>query len=412
LSRNFGDEIQQLVDSLATRIRRSVAVDSADGELIASSRHFGDEDPTRINVVLSRKLDPKAGAYLRSFGIASASAPLSTPPNDQLGLKARRCYPIRKQSHLLGFLWLIDDSTRHDGIVAEYVDQLAEAWQGRSLARVNRDKRIQALVRAAISGTHPSAALLELTHEQLLDENAHLVVFTAWAPQSQGNPPLPSTRAKFPNLDTLPQAKPFTGMLTSQMGPVTAVLIPVNEDQLRPLPGLAAALQTKLVDQTGTRGVVGVSSRGRPVQAPQLFRQSAMAAFLAREQGQEVLEWESAGLFGPLLEATIKDHESVIPNQVRLLQTAPSAEPCGRQLKSFSIWPATLRKRPNASSSTEPPCTTGSKNLKATRASVSNPATTGWHCIWGSNFSASQKAICGLCYRPWTEATFPPNFRR
>ncbi|MCP9210518.1 hypothetical protein NMK44_26090, partial [Streptomyces sp. NEAU-Y11] len=50
------DVIQRQVDSLAARIRHSVAVDDERGGLIVCSRHYGDEDPLRVDVVLSRRL--------------------------------------------------------------------------------------------------------------------------------------------------------------------------------------------------------------------------------------------------------------------------------------------------------------------------------------------------------------------
>lgn len=102
-------EIQQLVDELAERLRHSVAVDDPHGHLIASSKHFGDEDVPRVNVVLSRDLDPRVAKYLYSFGIRSATEKVVIPGKDDLGLKARCCYPLRHRRQLLGFIWLIGD---------------------------------------------------------------------------------------------------------------------------------------------------------------------------------------------------------------------------------------------------------------------------------------------------------------
>ena len=88
-------DIQQLVDELAERLQRSVAVDDPHGSLIASSKHFGDEDATRVSVVLSRSLDPQVLRYFSSFNIFGGIGKTVIPENPELDLKERLCYPIR-----------------------------------------------------------------------------------------------------------------------------------------------------------------------------------------------------------------------------------------------------------------------------------------------------------------------------
>jgi hypothetical protein len=107
---------------------RSVAVDSPTGRLVASSRHFGDEDSVRIQVVLGRQLDPDAASYLRSFGIMDAVDPMTIPPRPELGMQGRICYPLRSRGLLLGFLWLIDDPVNDPGGVARRATPALEAY--------------------------------------------------------------------------------------------------------------------------------------------------------------------------------------------------------------------------------------------------------------------------------------------
>lgn len=128
-------DVQQLADELAERLRRSVAIDDPRGALIASSRHFGDEDTSRINVVLSRTLDPDTAKYLASFDIRSATDKVVIPAKPELGLKARSCYPLRHHRDLLGFIWLIDDTRESDDVVLAYVTDITDA-----LARRNAEK--------------------------------------------------------------------------------------------------------------------------------------------------------------------------------------------------------------------------------------------------------------------------------
>ncbi|QIM19575.1 PucR family transcriptional regulator [Leucobacter coleopterorum] len=119
-------DIQKLVDELADRLQRSVAVDGPRGHLIASSKHFGDEDTPRVNVVLSRNLDRRIAQYLFSFGIQDANDKVVIPAEPKLGLKSRCCYPLRYQQRLLGFIWLIED-VGHEHVIRPYVEQIAEA---------------------------------------------------------------------------------------------------------------------------------------------------------------------------------------------------------------------------------------------------------------------------------------------
>ncbi|MCP9213239.1 hypothetical protein [Streptomyces cucumeris] len=100
-------------------------MDDERGGLIVCSRHYGDEDPLRVDVVLSRRLPATTAAYLNGFGIATSATPRSIPANPSLGFKERRCYPIRDHGRLLGYLWLIGARTeRFDEVVGECVVQL------------------------------------------------------------------------------------------------------------------------------------------------------------------------------------------------------------------------------------------------------------------------------------------------
>ena len=47
-------DLQSIVDDLAERLHRSVAIDDPAIRLLAASRHFGDEDAVRVGSVLNR----------------------------------------------------------------------------------------------------------------------------------------------------------------------------------------------------------------------------------------------------------------------------------------------------------------------------------------------------------------------
>ncbi|GAA3573319.1 helix-turn-helix domain-containing protein [Amycolatopsis ultiminotia] len=98
-------DLQSIVDELAERLRRSVAIDDPSIRLLVASRHFGDEDPQRVSSVLNRSVDPAVADRIFALGIARWSAPGRV---DLEGALPRLCAPVRCNGMLLGYLWLID----------------------------------------------------------------------------------------------------------------------------------------------------------------------------------------------------------------------------------------------------------------------------------------------------------------
>ncbi|WP_326709917.1 helix-turn-helix domain-containing protein [Streptomyces sp. NBC_01474] len=116
-------DLQQIVDALAERLRRSVAIDDPRLRLLAASRHFGDEDPARVHAMLSREATPANTEWVLSHGVASWHGPGRIQARPESGAAGRVCVPVRCHGALFGYLWLIDP----DKAVTE--DQLAAAQQ-------------------------------------------------------------------------------------------------------------------------------------------------------------------------------------------------------------------------------------------------------------------------------------------
>jgi hypothetical protein len=98
-------DLQSIVDELAERLRRSVAIDDPSIRLLAASRHFGDEDALRVSSVINRAVDSTVTDRIFALGIARWTAPGVV---DVEGARPRLCAPIRCNGMLLGYLWLID----------------------------------------------------------------------------------------------------------------------------------------------------------------------------------------------------------------------------------------------------------------------------------------------------------------
>lgn len=100
--------LQGIVDTVAKRLDRAVAIDDRSGRLLAYSSHVGPVDETRKLSILSRRAPDDAWAHVLKAGIERAEGAVRVKANRKLGMEARVCAPIRAQGALLGYLWLID----------------------------------------------------------------------------------------------------------------------------------------------------------------------------------------------------------------------------------------------------------------------------------------------------------------
>ncbi|WP_326809345.1 MULTISPECIES: helix-turn-helix domain-containing protein [unclassified Streptomyces] len=104
----LGGRLQDVVDDLAERIGRSVAVNDPRVHILCASRHFGDEDEVRVRAVLQRDAGSAAAGHILAQGVDRWTEPGVIPPRADLGMRARLCAPIRWRHQLLGLLIVID----------------------------------------------------------------------------------------------------------------------------------------------------------------------------------------------------------------------------------------------------------------------------------------------------------------
>ena len=149
------EQIQGLVDGLASRLGRAVLVDDRDLRLVTASEDFGDADPARVWSLLHRRTRPED---VRHDEITQLPGPGYVPENPDLELWQRLCVPIRRQGLLLGFMWITD---RFGDLTEEQV-----ADSGRTAAEIG------ALLHARlVTGSRDRALRQELV-EQLLSPDA------------------------------------------------------------------------------------------------------------------------------------------------------------------------------------------------------------------------------------------------
>ncbi|MFD4762736.1 PucR family transcriptional regulator [Streptomyces sp. NPDC058439] len=101
-------KLQDLVDSLATKLSRPATLEDRRQRLVVYSRHSELPDAVRHASILQRCVSAEVLAWLRRFELAKARQPVRIPQNVSLGMLPRVCIPIRHHDLLLGYLWLID----------------------------------------------------------------------------------------------------------------------------------------------------------------------------------------------------------------------------------------------------------------------------------------------------------------
>ncbi|MBP2367398.1 PucR family transcriptional regulator [Pseudonocardia parietis] len=169
------DGLQEIVDDLAERLQRSVAIDDPAIRLLAASRHFGDEDPVRVASVLNRSVSPDLTEDVLGHGIARWTRPGNvTIPSENT--RPRLCAPVRCSGLLLGFLWLIDtDGTLDPAETA--ATEAAAARAGvvlyrRLVLHERSTARHEAILRELVSSDHAARvqAAEDLRAENLFPE--------------------------------------------------------------------------------------------------------------------------------------------------------------------------------------------------------------------------------------------------
>jgi hypothetical protein len=125
------NDVQALVDGLATALGQPAGVDDRRFRAVAYSSHTDDIDAVRRASILGREAPAEVIAWLESVGVLQARGHLRIPANPELGMVARVCFALRFHERLLGFLWLADaDASLDDtglAICSRFAPEIAEA---------------------------------------------------------------------------------------------------------------------------------------------------------------------------------------------------------------------------------------------------------------------------------------------
>jgi PucR C-terminal helix-turn-helix domain len=129
--------LQELVDALADRLERPVAIEDRRYRVLAYSAHAEPPDRVRLASILTREAPADVVAWLDERGLSHAQSPVRLPDAPHVGMGPRVAVPVRTD-RVLGFVWLIDE-----GVGAEEVAAAEETAAAAAplLARLRESER-------------------------------------------------------------------------------------------------------------------------------------------------------------------------------------------------------------------------------------------------------------------------------
>jgi hypothetical protein len=313
----MNDDLQRLVDSLATRLGRSLVLEDRQQRMVVYSQHREPMDEVRRESILRRETTPEVIGWFRKMGIHEATEPTRMPGNDDLHMLPRVCIPIRHRGLLLGFLWFIDPddsmtdgeiqtafTVGHDFALALYRENLS-----RELARQRENEALRnLLITEAAPRAHAARELIDGGH---FAQSEAVVAMVAMPIRASGVEPDESLRSAI--------EQGLTGV-RRQLGPRESLhLVRFDHGLLivlsKPHSGVASSNSAEelLRSMESTAGkengveriVVGVGSMAPQLEgAKESYEQARLAAQVASQlpSAGPVANWDELGVYRALVQ--------------------------------------------------------------------------------------------------------------
>ena len=340
------DDLQRLVDALATRLGRSLVVEDRRQRMVVYSQHREPMDDVRRESILRRETTPEVIGWLRKMGIHEATEPLRIPGNEALHMLPRVCVPIRHRGLLLGFLWFIDPdetmadedvqtavSVGHDFALALYRENLS-----RELAKQRENEAVRnLLITEAAARAHAARELIDGGHFTQSESVVAMVALPIRAPDDEPDESLRSAiehgltgvRRVLGPRESLHLVRFDHGLLIVLSEPHTGVASVTCADEL------LRSMESTAGKESGVkRVVVGVGSAAPRLEGTRdSYEQARLAAQVASQlpSAGPVANWDNLGVYRALVQLSKDEIGSapLHPGLNRLLDdeaTAPLVE--------------------------------------------------------------------------------------
>ncbi|MFC0601665.1 PucR family transcriptional regulator [Streptomyces palmae] len=339
-------ELQALVDELAEKLGRSVAVADPLVRMVSTSRHFGDEDPVRIRTLLHGCADNAAIRHVLAHGVTQWSRPGFIDGRDDLGLLPRYVVPLRERGHLLGLLIVIEPEMALGDQETEAIARAAEAMAAQlyveHIATDPRrtDERNLVLELVGTDVAARTAARRRAVELGLLGEAEHVLVTLVQL--SRGPEPVRQSEAALRGvLEGFRQTPSAQGLLAVDQE--RAILLQLREGPCGP--DQVAAQCARILDELRTflhpsaAPVIGVGGRHPGLHhAWTSYEQALVAARAARRLPslKGIGDWDLLGdltVFLQLPEHTL--NASLVPKPLRTLAEADGGDRLRDTLRCF-----------------------------------------------------------------------------
>jgi hypothetical protein len=282
--------LQELVDALAERLGRPVAIEDRRYRVLAYSAHAEPLDRVRLTSILTREAPADVVAWLDARGLSRAQAPVRLPDAPHVGMGPRVAVPVRGD-RVLGFVWLVDEGVGAEELAA--AEEMAAA-AAPLLARLRDSERSDHALVGALLGD---------------DAAAHGRAAQALRERGLRGPLRVLTGPGLPTAARVVR------------GPGAALLFGGEE-----------ALVAIAVAAAQTGGRIGVSAeRARLEDARDALAEAETALRLGPALGQTLVQWDRLGayqLLAPLAGAPV-------PAPLRRLLEHPDADPLVATLAAY-----------------------------------------------------------------------------
>lgn len=320
-------EVQDLVDDLAERLQRSVVIDDPQLGLLYSSPHFGDEDAVRVEAMLKRRTSGKAIGHVLAQGVFTWTRPGIIPPNDDLGLHARVCVPVRWQGELIAFIMVMDSDGSVTTAETSQIAHVAELVAPILVTDLQGgDDTAEQTVRDLLSGEGAlrRRALAELASETADDHEAvTAIVLTVRGDVAEASQAHMTVAVRSALMLPRPTGSRFQLHAVENHGGVVLIggARPLTPDTAR---AHAQRMLARVADLSSGRfkAVAGIGPSA--IGLDQAHETAELAALAARaaEVGlaDEAARWEDLGPYGPLLRIPVTQlGRRVLPAEVQRL---------------------------------------------------------------------------------------------